>query len=159
MLLEEIANQPYTILIEMSGQDLSLVQRFVSNLFADLGLRVRFMDHVKDRVVNLGDPERNIGRDDLARETSVTAKELAGAFSALKNQYKDKLLHVKKNSKEFIGVLRDAATKLNLPFVIDSRRNEMRVMTIMRKANFGSDHAGGEQLMVNSGTASNGATR
>lgn len=128
---------------EMSMQDLRDAEYVIEFLFKDLGLDVVWTTHFKERIIG--------------READVTKFELAGAFQKLKQKYGERLRQARDNHREFIGVLKDIATELNIPFAIDfdrrnSRNNKyvLRGITIMRKDpnRFVANISGGAELKV-----------
>jgi hypothetical protein len=130
-------------LYEMSMQDLKDAEHVIEYLFKDLGIDVIWTTHFKDRI--------------QGREDDVTKFELAGAFQKMKQRYGDRLRAARDNHKEFVGVLKDLATELNIPFAIDfDRRNPLknkyvlRGITIMRKDpnRFVANVSGGAELKV-----------
>ena len=130
-------------LYEMSMQDLRDAERVIEYLFKDLGLDVVWSTHFKDRV--------------QGREADVTKFELAGAFQKLKEKYGERLRAARNNHKEFLGILKDMATDLNIPFAVEfdhrnPRNNKyiLRGITIMRKdpERFKTNVSGGTELRV-----------
>jgi len=128
---------------EMSMQDLRDAEYVIEYLFKDLGIDVIWTTHFKDRI--------------QGREDSVTKFELAGAFKKMKERYGDRLVAARNNHKEFVGVLKDLASELNIPFSIEfDRRNppnnkyKLRGITIMRKdpKRFRANVGGGTELQV-----------
>lgn len=128
---------------EMSAQDLQDAERVIEYLFKDLKLDVVWTTHFKDRI--------------QGREADVTKFELAGAFQKMKEKYGQRLTDARNSHQEFVGVLKDLATELNIPFAIDfDRRNslnnkyKLRGITIMRKdpKRFVSNISGGAELSV-----------
>lgn len=127
---------------EMATVDLNNVEHAIDQMFRDIGLDVIFSQHFKNRILDNGE----IGRKDsdansAARDTNISAKELYNAFAALKQTYGKALLKAKHNKEEFIGVLKDMSTKLNIPFSIDydkiySGLHKLQASTIMRKGDF-----------------------
>lgn len=121
------------IVIEMSFANVVNLENQVTQLFNDIGLRVQFSKHFKDRVDN------NYGR-----ESSVTEDEILKMFLQLKRRYGRQLFNAKNRPKEFIGLLKDASTNLNIPFSIDYDKvynglHKLNAITIMRKKNFQND--------------------
>lgn len=128
---------------EMSMQDLQDAERVIEYLFKHLNLDVVWTTHFKDRI--------------QGRESDVTKFELAGAFQKMKEKYGERLLAARENHREFVGVLKDLATELNIPFAIDfDRKNslnnkyKLRGITIMRKdpKTFVANVSGGTELRV-----------
>jgi len=128
---------------EMSAQDLQDAERVIEYLFKHLNLDVVWTTHFKDRI--------------QGRESDVTKYELAGAFQKMKEKYGERLLAARENHREFVGVLKDLATELNIPFAIDfDRKNslnnkyKLRGITIMRKdpKTFVANVSGGTELRV-----------
>lgn len=139
MRLVEIAK----LLREMSMQDLRDAEYVIEYLFKDLGLDVVWTTHFKERIEG--------------RESDVTKEELIGAFQKMKNKYGQRLVMARDNHREFVGILKDLAADLNIPFAIDfDRRNplnnkyKLRGITIMRKdpKRFVSNVGGGAELRV-----------
>ena len=130
-------------LYEMSMQDLRDAERVIEYLFKDLGLDVVWSTHFKDRV--------------QGREADVTKYELADAFKKLKEKYGARLIAARNNHNEFVGILKDLATELNIPFAIHfDRKNplnnkyKLHGITIMRKdpKRFVANVSGGTELRV-----------
>lgn len=130
-------------LFEMSLIDLRGVELAIEQLFKDLRLDVIWTVHFKERILN--------------REQQVTPEELFFAFKKLKNKYGKRLQQAKDNEERFVGILKDMAADLNIPFVVDfSRENtqnhkyHLKGITIMRKRpeRFHANIAGGEELKV-----------
>jgi len=133
------------ILLEMPPSDLQKAELAIDAMFRELGLDVQFTQHFKNRVLDNGSE---------ARDTDVTGRELFKVFNALKIQYGDQLLKAKDNPKEFVAILKDASTNLNIPFVIDYNRvyrglHKLTATTLMRKRNFVPNRDGGKILTVN----------
>jgi hypothetical protein len=131
---------------EMSMQDLRDAERVIEWMFKDLNLDVVWTTHFVDRV-----------SDEGGREATVTKFELADAFKRMKEKYGNRLLQAKNNHREFVGILKDMAADLNIPFAIDfDRRNplnnkyRLRGITIMRKdpKRFRPNVSGGTELPV-----------
>lgn len=117
---------------EMAMQDVDAAEREVDEMFRAIGLDVIFTQHFKNRIAD-NTPE--------SRDTDVTEREIASAFSALKQQYGKQLLKAKFDKAQFQGLLKDISTKLNIPFAIDYDRvysglHKLYAKTIMRKDNF-----------------------
>jgi CRISPR/Cas system CSM-associated protein Csm2 small subunit len=124
MLLKDI--------FEMSAPDLSNTENTVDAMFRDLGLDVIFTQHFKNRILDQGTE---------ARDIDVSSEEIVNAFAALKAQYGKALMKAKHNKEEFVGILKDISTKLNIPFAIDydkiySGLHKLTATTLMRKQNF-----------------------
>lgn len=128
---------------EMSMQDLRDAEHVIEYLFKDLGIDVVWTTHFQDRI--------------QGRESNVTKFELAGAFQKLKEKYGDRLKQARDNHKAFVGILKDLATELNIPFAVEfDRRNhrnnkyKLRGITIMRKdpKRFRANFGGGAELTV-----------
>ena len=133
------------ILNEMPESDLQRAELAIDNMFRQLGLDVQFAQHFKNRVLDNGSE---------ARDTDVTAKEIFKAFNSLKIKYGQKLINAKHNKAEFVAILKDMSTNLNIPFVIDYDRaynglHKLKATTLMRKRNFVPNKDGGEILPVN----------
>lgn len=134
MLLKQIC--------ELANTELTQVEAAVDHMFRELGLDVIFTQHFKNRILD----QEGEGRVDHlpnsdARDTDVTAEQVYKAFSALKTTYGKQLMKAKHNPEQFVGVLKDISTKLNIPFTIDydkiySGLHKLYASTIMRKANF-----------------------
>jgi len=132
------------ILLEMPPADLQKAELAIDVMFRDIGLDVEFTRHFKNRVLDDGSE---------ARDTDVTARELFRAFNALKIQYGDQLLKARNDPKEFVAILKDASTNLNIPFVIDYDKiynglHKLTATTLMRKRNFVPNRQGGKILTV-----------
>lgn len=130
-------------LFEMSYQDLRDAEYVIEYLFKDLGLDVVWTTHFIDRIEG--------------READVSKEELIGTFKKMKEKYGPRLLAAKDRHNEFVGILKDLATDLNIPFAIDfNKRNpannkyRLRGITIMRKdpRTFRSNMSGGVELRV-----------
>lgn len=130
-------------LYEMSMQDLHDAEYVIEYLFKDLGLDVIWTTHFKDRI--------------QGREADVTKFELAGAFQKMKEKYGERLKVARANHQQFVGVLKDLATELNIPFAIDfdhrnplNNKYKLRGITIMRKdpKTFVTNVSGGTELKV-----------
>lgn len=130
-------------LYEMPMQDLRDAEYVIEYLFKDLGLDVVWSTHFKDRV--------------QGREDNVTKFELIEAFKKMKQKYGDRLRTARDDHQHFVGVLKDLATELNIPFAIDFDRGNplknkyiLRGITIMRKDpnRFVANVSGGAELKV-----------
>lgn len=144
-------------LLEMSNRELFSAEQQIDRLFRDIGLDVKFSRHAMNRMLDPDDPaRRDYDANQYARDTDVTQEELVAAFKEMKQKYGSQLLKARSNPEAFVGVLKDVATKLNLPFVIDydivrKRVHDLVVKTVMRKDNFKTDHSVGRDFPVNSG--------
>lgn len=123
------------IILETPINDIELAQKEINKLFNAIGLTVQFSKHFRDRIRN-GSPE--------AREIDITATDLISAFAKLKQQYGKQLYQARARPKEFIGLLKDVSTNLNIPFSIDydlisKKMHVLNAITIMRKRVFGND--------------------
>lgn len=132
------------ILLEMPPADLQKAELAIDIMFRDIGLDVQFSQHFKNRVLDDGSE---------ARDTDVTAREIYKAFNALKIKYGERLMAASNNRKEFVAILKDMSTDLNIPFVIDYDRaykglHKLKATTLMRKRNFVPNRDGGEVLPV-----------
>lgn len=121
-----------TDISEMAQADLNAVEQAVDHMFREIGLDVIFTQHFKNRILDNGSE---------ARDTDVSAEEVYNAFAALKQTYGKTLMKAKHDPHEFVGVLKDISTKLNIPFAIDYDRiykglHKLNATTIMRKDKF-----------------------
>lgn len=130
-------------LYEMSYQDLRYAEQIIDRLFHDLGIDVEWSTHFVDRLEG--------------REQDVTREELVLAFKKLREKYSRRLLSAKDRQREFVAVLKDMASDLNIPFSIDynkvnpeNNKYVMRGITIMRKnpRDFKTSHSGSPELKV-----------
>lgn len=130
--------------MEMPESDLQKAELAIDVMFRELGLDVQFSQHFKNRVLDNGSE---------ARDTDVSAREVFRAFNALKVKYGERLMAASNNRKEFVAILKDMSTDLNIPFVIDYDRaykglHKLKATTLMRKRNFIPNRDGGEVLPV-----------
>lgn len=130
-------------LYEMSYRDLKDAEYIIEYLFKDLGLDVVWTTHFVERIEG--------------READVSKEELIEAFKKMKLKYGQRLMLARDKQEEFVGVLKDLAADLNIPFAIDfdkkrpgQNKYKLRGITIMRKnpAAFRSNMAGGTELKV-----------
>lgn len=130
-------------LYEMSAQDLRDAEYVIEYLFRDLKLDVVWSTHFTERI--------------LGRESNITKQQLIAAFQKLKTKYGAQLVAARDKHVEFIGILKDVAEELNIPFVINfSKINSsgnkyiLRGITIMQKdtTKFVSNLSGGSDLPV-----------
>lgn len=128
---------------EMSMQELRDAEYVIEYLFKDLGIDVIWTTHFKDRIEG--------------READVTKFELAEAFKKMKERYGERLQAARDNHREFVGILKDMASELNIPFAVEfDRKNPrnnkyiLRGITIMRKdpKRFRANVGGGTELRV-----------
>lgn len=132
------------IVVEMAISDISRTERELDKMFRDIGLDVQFSHHFKDRLSN---------NSSLGRESDISHEELLKVFSELKKKYGKQLLMARNNPKEFVGLLKDITTQLNIPFTIDYDKiynglHKLKAITVMRKKHFGSDNFGNEIFSV-----------
>jgi hypothetical protein len=110
------------IIEDVSMSELNAVERFADSLWKKLGINVDFSKHFLERV----NDERN-GKP-------ISAAELVRIF---KKEYER---HGKKiaDAENHEAIMKDAFTKVNLPFVITDRydHRELVAKTVMRKDNF-----------------------
>lgn len=130
------------LLNELSYSDSVDLERKLDQMFRSLGLDVEFSQHFLNRVL---DPDEKGRRDSdhnsAARDTDVTADEIVDAFSELKRKHGKRLYKARNNPREFVAVLKDVSSDLNIPFSIDYDRvkrkmHELKAITLMRKKNF-----------------------
>ena len=129
-------------LFEMSDNDLDRAEQAIDSMFRELGLDIIFTKHFRERTIGDG-----------ARDADVTAKEVFSAFNKLKVRYGRELYAAKDNPEQFVGLLKDISTSINMPFSIDYDRvskglHNLRVVTVMRKKNFVPNSDGGKVLTV-----------
>lgn len=143
-------------LYELSNRELFSAERKIDNLLRDIGLDVKFSRHAMNRILDPDDSaRREYDGNQSARDTDITGDELVTVFKEFKNKYGRQLLNARNNPEAFIGVLKDASTQLNLPFVIDydivrKRVHDLVVKTVMRKSDFKTDHSAGRDFPINS---------
>lgn len=129
-------------LFEMSQAELVTAEHIIEKLFKSLKLDVVWTTHFKERVTD--------------REESVSRAELTQAFKKLQRKYSKRLKDARDHKEEFVAVLKDLSSNLNIPFVIDFDKTNnqekyvMRGITIMRKNpnDFKINAKGGEELKV-----------
>lgn len=136
MLLKDI--------VEMAQASMAPLEHAIDNMFRELGLDVYFSDHFKQRILDNG-------RE--ARDTDVTPQEIFKAFNKLKVKYGQALFNARNNPEEFVGILKDISTNLNIPFTIDYNKihnglHKLTAITLMRKKNFVPNSSGGKILTV-----------
>lgn len=128
---------------EMSVQDLYDAEHVIEWLFKDLNLDVVWTTHFTDRA--------------LGREFNIQKSEVINAFRKMKQKYGARLSYARDKHKEFIAVLKDLATDLNIPFSVDfshedpkNHKYKLRGITIMRKDpnKFRMNISGGQELRV-----------
>lgn len=106
---------------------LRTIEKKLDDLFAKVGLDIRFTKHFIDRI----NDERNI--------KPITAEELINTFVKTFRKYGNKLKAIRPH---FEAVIADISNLLNIPFALvwDEKNNEIDlvVKTIMRKDNFHS---------------------
>ena len=129
---------------EMAQRDLQSLEHIVDDMFRQIGLDVYFTNHFRQRILDNG-------RE--ARDTDVTPDEIYNAFKKMKMQYGSRLYDARTDPKEFIGILKDISTNLNIPFTIDYDKvhkglHKLTAMTLMRKKHFVPNANGGRILTV-----------
>jgi hypothetical protein len=116
------------ILNEMTYADSVEAEDIINNMFYDMQLDFELSYHVRDRVIDGG-------RDDI-----TTKDELIKVFKNLKEKYGKQLYFAKNNPREFLAVVKDITTDLNIAFKIDYQykkaRHIFRAITLMRKRDF-----------------------
>lgn len=131
--------------IEMSQQQLQDAEYIIEWLFKDLQLDIIWSAHFKQRIEG--------------REKDVRTDELISAFKKLKEKYGAQLIAAKNTREEFVGILKDLSTDLNIPFAIDfdkekppNHKYHLRGITIVRKdpKRFRANISGGIELRVES---------
>lgn len=137
MLLKDI--------VEMAQSSMAPLENAIDNMFRELELDVYFSNHFKQRILDNGTE---------ARDVDVSAQDIFKAFNKLKIKYGDALFNARRNPKEFVGILKDISTNLNIPFTIDydkfnKRFHKLTAITLMKKRNFMPNARGGKVLTVN----------
>lgn len=112
-------------LVEMPMADVYSVERELTKMFDDIGIKVKFTSHFEDRI-----------SDGNFRGDAITKEELLALFKKLK-KHQDQLVAVKKDRSELEGVIQDELTNLNVPFALSFHRNSgkflLTLITIMKK--------------------------
>lgn len=110
---------------DITPQELYTVERFANDLFNKLGVDVQFSAHFVQRV---NDPRNKPG---------IYVDDLIDMFRKEYQQHGKDLAQLPGEAQ---GVLRDAFTKLNLPFVITQRYGGKTLLakSTMRKKVFGT---------------------
>ena len=132
------------LITEMPYAEIKHAEDDIDKLFRDIGLDVEFSKHFKDRI-----------SDDSydSRDSDVTYNELFKAFKELKDKYGQYLINARQRPKEFIAILKDATTNLNIPFSIDYDKiynglHKLKAFTLMRKKNFVPNKTGEKILTI-----------
>ena len=112
-------------LVEMPMADVYSVERDLTNMFDDTGIKIKFTSHFEDRI-----------SDGDHRGDAITKEELLTVFKKLKKK-QDQLIAAKKDRAELEGVIRDELTNLNVPFALSFHRNSgkfiLTLITAMKK--------------------------
>ena len=111
-LVNEKPNGGFTVarqhqVVEMSMQELRTAESLIERFFRDLNIDVQWSKHFVVRVLDGG------------REENVTVPELAEAFAKMKRKYGQQLQQAREQGRDFLAVLQDLGTKLNIVFDID----------------------------------------
>lgn len=133
------------LLEKISPAELSWLDKFADNLFAEFGIDVEFTRHFFDRAND--DRAALIGREG---EQNITAQELAKMFLAAYKTAKDqnskypKITDVKPGTE---ANLSDYFSKINIPFAMSKKGKETAMLpkTVMRSKNF---HTAGGQKKI-----------
>jgi hypothetical protein len=109
----------------ISQEQLNLVEEYADKLFGELGLDVEFSKHFRER---MNDPRNG---------KPISIAELIGLFRRAHQKSGKKIADMPPNAE---AVLKDMATDINTPFVIEyDRKNgdlDLVLKTIMRKRDF-----------------------
>jgi hypothetical protein len=109
----------------ITQDQLNLVEEYADNLFNELGLDVEFSKHFKERI---NDPRNG---------KPISISELIGLFRRAYQKSGKKIADMPPNAE---AVLKDMATDINTPFVIEYDRKsgdlDLVLKTILRKRNF-----------------------
>jgi len=120
-LLETLTCSPNHV---VTDEDLLELRALLNKLWKRLNVDVAFTSHFLDRV------------NDTRNNRQITVCELARLFSEAFRKFGLKLAHI--TQREWEGVLSDAQTNINVPFVLkhNGRTIELVSKTVMRKASF-----------------------
>ena len=107
---------------KISKSDLDQVEKYADNLFAAVCIDVEFTRHFMDRV------------NDARNMKQITSSELVRLF---KQSYKKYGKKIAKMSDDANAVINDMKTDINMPFVINHKKGEHKLVakTVMRKKN------------------------
>ena len=107
----------------VTKSDLDQVERYADKLFSALGIDVEFTKHFMDRV---NDP-RNMKQ--------ITSSELVRLFKQTYKKYGKKIAKLPSGAQ---AVINDMKTDINMPFVLNYKKNEIELIakTVMRKKGF-----------------------
>ena len=107
----------------ITKSDLDQIEKYADRLFAALGIDVEFTKHFMDRV---NDP-RNMKQ--------ITPAELVRLFKQTYKKYGKKISKLPSGAQ---AVINDMKTDINMPFVLNYKRNEIELIakTVMRKKGF-----------------------
>ena len=107
----------------LTKSDLDQIEKYADRLFAALGIDVEFTKHFMDRV---NDP-RNMKQ--------ITPAELVRLFKQTYKKYGKKIAKLPSGAQ---AVINDMKTDINMPFVLNYKRNEIELIakTVMRKKGF-----------------------
>lgn len=112
---------------DVSMSDLNLLRHYLHDRFKHLNLNIEFSNHFYNRV------------NDARNGKPITICELTRLFrEELKNHGKD-IAQLPNNAQ---AVLKDLATKINVPIAVDKDADETDVFakTVMRKKDFGTSN-------------------
>jgi hypothetical protein len=152
MKLNEILNEE--ILLEMPREDLIEAQKVLDAVFKKyLSLSFDLSYHFNQRVLDKGEKSNKLYttpefQKSKGRGWDITKKELYGVFHKLiaDKKQRGKLLGAKQFGKEVEGVIRDAATKINIVFKVAYQERTrfplFRIITIKRDEDFTSKRHG-----------------
>ncbi|MDX8383293.1 MAG: hypothetical protein R8M45_04370 [Ghiorsea sp.] len=112
----------------ISKVDLIKLEKHLDMLFKDLNIDIEFSSHFFDRL------------HDARNGKEITIDELNDIFTKAHTKYGVKISH---SPDAFEAVLKSVATKINIPFVVNLKRNgmiEVTGKTVMRKKNFSTSN-------------------
>jgi hypothetical protein len=125
------------ILAEMARERILSAQQVLVKEFRQINIWLIFTQHFEDRLA-----DNNIDKNGYRRD-NITEPELMSVFEKLKVQYQQIFKNAAEYQDEvkrgqFEGVIRDALTQINVPFVLHFNRSLGRHVltckTIMKKA-------------------------
>jgi hypothetical protein len=114
---------------DISPAEVKELQRYVNTRFASLGLDIHFGYHFLERV------------NDIRNKKPISIGELTRLFRKELTMYGEEIAAMPDGTQ---AVLKDLATKINLPFVLDSNDGDddidMFAKSIMRNPNFATSN-------------------
>ena len=131
------------LLMELTNTEMKTAADIINRTFnREYGITVHFKPHAQERA--------------LTRESDITLVELLNTFDKFQKRYNKELLASRDRKEQFVGIIKDRAQQINIPFTIDYQVPDDRgfVMmwcsTIIRKPvnEFWTTSRGGTPLYV-----------